>query len=476
MKRLILMIAALLCLMPMKAWAYDDPDTTGFVMSGDDLIAAAEADFPDWTFIDSSQYQTGRREEQSACWMAVSMMRIEANTLYQRTVSALVNPLKKGEPVPWEVTDWAPIPLSQAAADTLQSMNPGDLYRNEDGHINETGLLSYRIVQGCALFLLDEGETWSELYSYPTAIAGVVNNAEGQQCVRIAHWDGARYDEVASSRFFTDDWFSINGHQSDGTVITINGSSCNPQFVRQPDGRWLFAGIADGNWTLYRILDGFVTDANGLVLYDSNDVLHYGVPAFDCDLTTADIPAIPDFIRDVIPQLNSSDYACARADGTPMLNAPDGEVFAACYARLTGRIIRREGGFVQLQIGSDEHGLTGWFAEESLAYGHEIEGVRCGFPSHSEDDCKGDYLAETLNGVDPEKLPDTLCLVWLIGKLPNGEWLVQLDVDTVCTAPEKAFHDIGPATELWAEFEAYYDQCEEEMLYYDQCEEEMSYE
>ena len=233
--------------------------------------------------------------------------------------------------------------------------------------------------------------------------------------------------------------------------------------MRQPDGRWIFVGIADGNWTLYRVYDDFVTDANELALCDSNDVIHYGVFTLGRDMTEADIPAYPDFIRDVIPLLDSSAFACVRSDGTAMLDSPGGQVLAACYARLTGRILRREGGYVQLQIGSEEHGMTGWFAEDDLAFGPEIEEVRCGFPSHGDDDCSGPYLADVLAGIDPAGLEYTTYLVWLIGKLPGGDWLVQLDVDTVCTAPMEAFRDVGPAAELWAEFEAEYDHFEQEM-------------
>ena len=75
-----------------------------------------------------------------------------------------------------------------------------------------------------------------------------------------------------------------------------------------------------------------------------------------------------------------------------------------------------------------------------------------------------DGTERCVTGIDPEELEDTTYLVWLIGKLPNGDWLVQLDADAVCTAPEDSFRDVGPATELWAEFEAKYDHYEQEML------------
>ena len=441
-----------------------DFDTYVYEMSEDDLIADVEQEYPDWTIVDSGQYWSGRWKNELACWMEVSLACVENHTLYQKTLSVQVNPLKRGEPVPWEVTDWAPIPLTQEAEDILlQEIGLADLYTDEDGYERDPFKLSYLIVPGCASFLLDDGETWCELFSYPTALAGIVINADGQKAVRIANWDGEQYDEVVSSRFFQDGLYAIESYQSSGRTIALDCKTCSPQFRRQPDGRWLFTGIADGNWSLYGIYSDYVTDATELALYDSNDVLHYGVPTFERDLTKADLTAYPDFIRDVIPLLDSSAFACVRADGAAMLDGPNGQLIAICYARLTGKTLQREDGFVQLQIGSEEQGMTGWFAEGDLAFGPEIENVRCGFPSHSEDDTDGYYLIRELRGVNPKDLMDYRFFVWLIGKLPNGDWLVQLDVDIVCTAHEDAFREIGPAREIWANFEADYDRYEHEM-------------
>lgn len=464
MKRRIAVWVMILCLVPIYACADFDYSTRDYDVSEDDLVASVKADYPDWDLIDSEQYWTGRWENELACWVEISLMCVTDCTLYQKTLSVIINPLKKGDPVPWEVTDCAPVPLTEEAMSTLLEMDPADLYKDDEGYANDPCMLTQSIVPGCALFLLGEGESWRVLYSYPTALAGVVVNAEGQNCIRIAHWDGEQYDSVTSSRFFSEDQFSINGYHSNASTITVLCRKCDPQFVRQPDGRWLFVGIADGNWTLYWVYDDFVTDATGYALCDSNDVIHYGVFTLDRDLTEADIPAYPDFIRDVIPLLDSSAFACVRSDGTAMLDGPNGQPLADCYSRLTGRILQRKGGYVQLQIGSGEHGMSGWFAKDDLAFGPEIEQVRCGFPSHSEDDCYGRYLTDVLTGIDPEELEDTTYLVWLIGKLPNGDWLVQLDADAVCTAPEDSFRDVGPATELWAEFEAEYDHYEQEML------------
>ncbi|MBQ2642126.1 MAG: hypothetical protein IJG15_09030, partial [Lachnospiraceae bacterium] len=221
MKRLMLVWMMMLCLLPLGAWADIDCSTRDYDFSEDDLIAAAEAEFPDWDIIDSEQYWTGHWENELACWVDISLMRVEDCTLCQKTLSVMVNPLKPGDPIPWEVTDWAPIPLTEEAADTLLEMDPADLYRAEEGYANEPFMLAQSIVPGCAPFLLSEGESWSVLYSYPSVLAGVVINVEGQKCIRIAHWDGEQYDSVTSSRFFAEDQFSINGYHSGGNTITV---------------------------------------------------------------------------------------------------------------------------------------------------------------------------------------------------------------------------------------------------------------
>ena len=146
---------------------------------------------------------------------------------------------------------------------------------------------------------------------------------------------------------------------------------------------------------------------------------------------------------------------------TSLLNAPGEDALALCYARLTGTVLQRKDGWVQLQIGSAEKGMTGWFAEEDLAFGAEIEDIRCGFPSHSEDDCDGDYLVTVLHGADPADYLEYMCYVWLIGRLPDGSWLVQLNVDAICTAAENAFHEIGPATDYRTEAQEIYDAFEQ---------------
>ena len=426
-------------------------------VSEEELLAAAEQACPGWTVVSGGLYASGRWEDRTALWEEVRLARVDRQALCQRALKVLVNPLKKGEPVPWEITDWAPVPLTAEAEAAALRMDPADLCEAA------TDQVAPELLPGCAAFLLDGEETWEELFAFPDGLAGIVLNAGGQECVRIARWDGEQYGSTVSSRFHSQP-LTINGYESWIGAVAVN----EKLLERQPDGRWLFTGLTDGDCTLYRIAEDFVTDASYNGCRDSNDLFHYGVYASPRDLTEVDIHAISEYTLDAVRLLDSSAFACAKADGTPMLSSPGGEKLADCFARAAGRIVSRQDGWVQLRIGGEEGGLTGWFAEEDLAFGPEIEDVRCGFPSHSEEDCGGSRLRQVLRG---EKLPglteplwETMHLVWLIGRLPDGGWLVQLDADTVCTAADGSFTALGPPTDARTETEEAYREYEEWLL------------
>ena len=457
MKRLMLVWVMILCLVPMDSWAEFDYEIRDYEVSEEELTAAAEADFIEWTVADESRYWTGRWHNQLACYQEIQLYRVEENTLLQRRLSVLVNPLKQGEDIPWEVEDWAPLPLTPEAMSAFLALDMDEYRYNYIPGSIETGSVPDPILFGSAPFMLKEGETWVQLMTYPGFLYGIVRRADGQYCVRIAHWDGESFDSIISSRFHQDRLWIYESYSWNDT-ISVN---CL-QFQRQEDGRWLFVGTADGEPTIYTISNEFIDDA--IFPYDSNDAMHYGIPTFERDLTLVDFTAIPEYIMDAVATMDSSAYACVREDNTPMLDAPGGETVAFCYARLTGIVLQRENGWVQTQIGSAEKGMTGWFAENDLTFGDEIENVRCGFPSHSEDDCDGDYLVTVLHGADPADYMEYMCYVWLIGQLPDGGWLVQLNVDTICTAAEDAFHEIGPATDYWTEVQEIYKEYEQERL------------
>ena len=457
MKRMMLVCLLILCLLPLGCWAEFDYAARDYEVSEEDLNAAAEADFPDWTVTGYSRYWTGRWNNQYACYQEIQLYRVVENILLQRRLSVLVNPLKQGEDIPWEIEEWAPLPMTSEGMSAFLSLDLDEYLYNYIPVSVGSGSVPDPILFGCAPAMLEEGETWVQLMTYPDFLSGIVCNADEQYCVRIAHWDGENFDSIISSRFHQK-FLMIDDSYSWNDTLSVN---CF-QFERQEDGSWLFVHISDADPTLYTICDGYIDDA--IFPYDSNDSMHYGIPTFERDLTQVDFSTIPEYILDAAVQLDSSAYACVRTDNTPMLDAPGGEIAALCYARLTGTVLQQEDNWVQLQIGSADKGMVGWFTKDDLAIATAIEDIRCGFPSHSEDDCNGEYLMTVLYGADPTDYIYYLNYVWLIGKQPDGSWLVQLNVDTVCTAAEDAFHEIGTATDYRTEARKIYEKFEQERL------------
>ncbi len=87
-----------------------------------------------------------------------------------------------------------------------------------------------------------------------------------------------------------------------------------------------------------------------------------------------------------------------------------------------------------LQIGTEKQGLSGWFRKEDLAFGDAVNRVICDFPSYDRDlfaDAK--TLGEVIPGVESKENPQAAD-VWLIGTLPDGSWLVEVNGEEVVRA------------------------------------------
>ena len=137
--------------------------------------------------------------------------------------------------------------------------------------------------------------------------------------------------------------------------------------------------------------------------------------------------------------LDADAWACVRENDTPMYANPDGEMTALCYARLAGTIAAEEGGWVCLQIGSEERGLRGWFRREHLAFGASIEDVRCSFPEYEtgivepypwEKDL-ATFVNRVLDSPYAIDVDNDFSSVWIIGRAPDGRWLMEIDEDVV---------------------------------------------
>ena len=175
----------------------------------------------------------------------------------------------------------------------------------------------------------------------------------------------------------------------------------------------------------------------------SNNNFRYGYPEFAITLDDVDFARMPKSIEEAISLLNADGLACTKAEKSKMYDAPNGRLMALCYARAVGQVIDVKGKWVRLRFGSVEEGLEGWFLENELSFGKDIEEVVCGFPSYAFGENESEHLERVIPGITIS-LDESFNDVWLIGHSPDGKWLVSVNEQQVLFADEDAFSNIGP--------------------------------
>lgn len=122
------------------------------------LAADALAANPGWTLWRQSSYGSGEWQDEMAYHAEVCLMRVDVDALRVRYLTVVTNPLSEGDSIPWEVIDYAPVPLTAEASARLASMNPGDVFEN-----GSYAVLANAALPGCAVELLSEGEQLTTL-------------------------------------------------------------------------------------------------------------------------------------------------------------------------------------------------------------------------------------------------------------------------------------------------------------------------
>ncbi len=433
-KLLILFVLLILCVGAAQAEV---------VRKGDLICADVEADFPGWREIGHSTYGSGEWEGEMAHHCTVHLLRVADGQLLLRNLHVIMNPIEPGDPVPWEVTDFAPVPLTAEAEARLATTSPGEIV---EGYTRE---LAEDALPGCAEFLLAEGEHLTGLYVCQENLVATVEDGEGRTGLRIARWDGAVYSRITSTAM------------SDARVYVNTIHSGNDSLELYVPGAQLYAWCDEDTWRLSTVLsyagEAYSIMADGVHAYESymtdplnNDAHFYGTPTFPMVLDGADLGDVPTHLLAAVERLDASGYACVAVEGAGMHDAPDGAVIASCFVRLTGAVLAEESGWVQLQIGSLEQGMTGWFRREELAFGAEVNRLQCSFPSYDnnrwwrEKTENPDAAIPGLAALLPEGAKLYSQDIWLVGRMPDGDWLVLVNGDIVCTGPAEAFTDVGP--------------------------------
>ncbi len=450
MKRFLAIVLA--CLFAMGARAEYDPNDwfNEISVTREDLLAAVHSDYPGWMLVDDSWYGAGSWEGKMAQNVQFTLMRLENGEICLMTLDVMMDPLKPGAPVPWAVTVSAPIPVTEEAADRIAAMAPQDVF---DGWNIE---MKPEALPGCAEFLLNEGESWTQLLPYPDFLVGVVCSAEGREALRIAHWDGTAYTRVTATGW-AQRYLSVNEVHSWNESLEFYADGLELYASCGEDGVWRIGSVMADEGAYYGPTDsGLVLPGYLFFEARNNDGYYYGPLTFPMELDGHDLVSLPRTNEEAIAQLDATGWACVRRDDAPLCDAPEGNLLATCYTRLPGRVIREEGDWVQLQIGSETEGMTGWFRRDDLAFGAEVNEIICTFPSLGDSLFDLDDVELLLPGLtarlgwqEEDTLPAWMLVIWLVGRTADGDWLVLVEEDYICTAPAEVITETTPIIHYW---------------------------
>lgn len=428
----IIVLLALFCALTACAHASLSMDDKALVLSH-----VAE-DYSDWKVSFTAAYGSGKWNDKIARHVSVGLYRVTDNMLIQKTLHVLVNPLWVGEKIQYDEEDIAPVPISSLTVDRIESLTQEEVKQALDSWID------VEKIPWCAEFLLKDDEQWKNLGAFSDKLIGVASNQEGNQRVVIAYWNGQSYDRIISSPAQVKS-FSLNKIHSGSNELELMVDD-GLVYVSCAEDAPQIGGINTG-WGIWNFGNDFVWNVGEGVSNKSSNQCYPGVPAFPLLLTDMDLSLMPLNNNSVLAVIDASGWACVRENGAPMRDAPEGTILASCYARLFGRIKEERDGWVLLQIGGERYGMTGWFCREDLAFGQDGFSVPCGFPSYAYEDAEAEHLNEALKGLPAPLSDDDSHLAWLIGKKQNGDWLVLVDADSLCTAAPDAFSGIGKPEE-----------------------------
>lgn len=432
MKHRLLVVLLVCCLLCFTAVAG--------AITDEEVQQSIARDYPEWQIWRINRYGAGLWEGESAHHCEVGLFRVNEKQLEVKELYTLLNTLKQGEPISWMATDWVKVPLDDAAANRILTLPTEKISTYGEGFVFGEAMLP-----GSAAFLLEEGTRWEWLAAYPDYLVGISVTPQGQQGLRIAHWNGTEYSKITTSSLQKAQ-FNLNDYHSYNYELEISNSDIEFTIFADAQDTWRLGTINNG-LEIFTVGQGGVTDTTEGRNPRNNVTRHYGRPMFPLLIEEMQFSDIPATISEALNLLDAEGFACTKADETALYDAPDGKHIGTCYARVVGEIKETNNDWVRLQIGDDLLGLSAWFKQGDLAYGKDIDAVRCSFPSYEaiEDEPRG--LPTMLPGLSIA-LNEFGNDIWLIGQTINGRWLVQVNEQQVLYAEQDAFVNIGP-TEYW---------------------------
>lgn len=414
------------------------------------FIQAAQTANPGWTAWKTETFATGRGNGGFDYCMSIKLYRVFEHRMELKALFTVTNDLREGDPIPWEETAYVPVEIAQGMEENLMTLKPEQIFDYGSG-----ACFSDLAMQMLAPGLTGEGESISQLMSCSECLLATVENEAGESFLRIAQWDGQAYHIVSTP---AQESLCFNQIHSWNDFIEVYFGELEGVIIRDADGSWRL-GTINGQ-EIISIGRDAITDITYGGYEQYNDCTHYGRPTFETDISKIQLTSIPSDLQSMLESLDRSLTVCTAHDGTPLYAKPDGEVMALCYTRVPGVIVSQMDEWIELQIGHDIWGLRAWARAEDLAFGEQTEKVRCTFPSYDEfyededEPVEGTALDASVIQLDCiEHNP------WLIGRTPDGSWLVLLNGEgnergLVCTVPEQALANVRPTQrEEWDEKE-----------------------
>lgn len=399
------------------------------------FLADIQRNYPDWSVRVSTRYGSGRYEGEMAQYTEVSLYRITDEAIELLELTALVNPIREGDDVPWSVHALIPVEIVPGAADTLRAMTAKEIF---DYGVGAAFTEAARNLLVPSLRAADE--TVTQLMSCSRFLFCIAENSAGKDILRIAQWDSSGYTNVTATLPQPQLSFNTSHSYNDHMELWVSADDwVYPRYDAEVGWHINHFFINDTNLVVFqnRIIEGEIEE-----WYQDNNSEHYGRFTLPHSLTEVDFATFPQTLEEVLAYMDYTDVACTAHDDTPLYAAPDGGVLAYCYTRVPMVVISESGDWREVQLGGDADGLRCWVRAADLAFGADTENVVCTFPTHRAVDRV--QKAVSFSG---KALPLAKgCAWWMIGTMADGDYLMMFADNEeifVGTAPASAFSELG---------------------------------
>lgn len=399
------------------------------------FLADIQRNYPDWSVRVSTRYGSGRYEGEMAQYTEVSLYRITDEAIELLELTALVNPIREGDDVPWSVHALIPVEIVPGAADTLRAMTAKEIF---DYGVGAAFTEAARNLLVPSLRAADE--TVTQLMSCSRFLFCIAENSAGKDILRIAQWDSSGYTNVTATLPQPQLSFNTSHSYNDHMELWVSADDwVYPRYDAEVGWHINHFFINDSNLVVFqnRIIEGEIEE-----WYQDNNSEHYGRLTLPHSLTEVDFATFPQTLDEVLSHMDYTGVACTAHDDTPLYAAPDGGVLAYCYTRVPMVVISESGDWREVQLGGDADGLRCWVRAADLAFGADTENVVCTFPTHEEVD-----RAQEAVPFSGKALPLAKgCAWWMIGTMADGDYLMMFADNEeifVGTAPASAFSGIG---------------------------------